>query len=289
MPNADIIASLQVRPGRRGWIRWTRIGKRPTRKNRDAAGKSPIVTDLPISETFTSIQGEGLLAGVPSFFVRLSGCNLRCRWCDTPYASWQPETRRRALDDLLGEARASGVRHAVLTGGEPMMFPELVELSARLAGPESAGGAGMHITVETAGTIIPGGFLERGRCDLVSISPKLANSTPRADPRDPLRVWEKRHEERRINPGVLQTLLDAFPAPRRQLKFVFSDPADLAEIDALLAGLRGWAPSDVLLMPEGVTPPSPERKAAAVRACLERGYRYCARLHIELFGNTRGT
>ncbi|MFN7022373.1 MAG: 7-carboxy-7-deazaguanine synthase QueE, partial [Phycisphaerales bacterium] len=101
---------------------------------------------IPISETFVSVQGEGKLTGLPSWFCRVSGCNLRCGWCDTPYASWTPEGGTRAIDDLVGEARRSGVQHAVLTGGEPMMFPQLAELSARLAGE-----CGMHVTIETAG------------------------------------------------------------------------------------------------------------------------------------------
>jgi 7-carboxy-7-deazaguanine synthase len=74
-----------------------------------------------IAETFTSLQGEGILVGVPSFFVRTSGCQLRCRWCDTPYTSWAPEGQRRTVDGLLAEARASGCRHVVVTGGEPLI------------------------------------------------------------------------------------------------------------------------------------------------------------------------
>src|SRR5215468_5509616 len=97
------------------------------------------ISGVPVAETFTSIQGEGKLTGTPSWFVRLSGCNLRCAWCDTPYASWRPEGSSRTLDDLVEEARANsgggGVRHAVITGGEPMIFPQLTELTRRLALP----------------------------------------------------------------------------------------------------------------------------------------------------------
>src|SRR5256885_2235085 len=93
---------------------------------------------LPIAETFLSIQGEGKLAGTPSFFIRVSGCNLRCSWCDTPYASWNPEGSPRTIDSLIDEARASGARHAVLTGGEPMIFPQLAApAAARPHGPGS--------------------------------------------------------------------------------------------------------------------------------------------------------
>lgn len=232
---------------------------------------------LPISETFTSIQGEGKLAGVPSWFVRLSGCNLRCAWCDTPYASWKPDGEARDLAALVAEAAGSGVRHAVVTGGEPLIFAGAAPLCDGLRA------AGLHVTIETAGTV----FLA-APCDLISISPKLANSTPaERDPRDPGGAWRVRHEQRRLNPDAIQRLLDA--APARQLKFVVQSPADIAEIEALLTRVSGWQPDDVLLMPEGVTPATAERKAWVAAACVRRGWRYCARLHIDLFGNTRGT
>jgi 7-carboxy-7-deazaguanine synthase len=213
-----------------------------------------------------------------------SGCNLHCAWCDTPYASWQPEGSSLSIDALVAAAQASGVRHAVLTGGEPMMFPTLPDLAARLADR-----AAMHITIETAGTILPVDGLPV--CHLMSISPKLANSTPRNDPRDPTGAWSARHEERRLNIPVLQRLLDEFGPDARQFKFVVTAEVDrdLAEIDALLARLRGIVPSDILLMPEGVTPPTAGHRAAVVAACIARGWRYCSRLHIELFGNRRGT
>ena len=120
-----------------------------------------------IAELFYSIQGEGSLVGVPSFFIRTSGCNLRCSWCDTPYTSWAPEGVDLSIDQILNEARAHPARYAVVTGGEPMIAPEVLPLTARLRG------AGFHITIETAGTVF-----RPVACDLMSISPKLANSTP---------------------------------------------------------------------------------------------------------------
>jgi 7-carboxy-7-deazaguanine synthase len=239
-----------------------------------------ISPSLPIAETFLSIQGEGKLTGVPSFFIRASGCNLRCTWCDTPYASWNPEGSPRAIDSLVEEARASGAKHAVLTGGEPMIFPQIVPLAAALRA------AGLHVTIETAGTVH-----RPVACDLMSISPKLSSSTPAEnDPRDPTGAWRTRHEERRLNLPALQSLIDSHTD--RQLKFVVTEqamPADLAEIDSLLTQLTGWCDSDILLMPEGVTPPTPAFRRHLAHECVKRNWRYCPRLHIDLFGNTRGT
>lgn len=237
-------------------------------------------SSAPISETFISVQGEGKLAGVPSWFVRFSGCNLRCSWCDTPYASWNAESKQRSLQDLIDEAshaRGNNVTHAVITGGEPMMFAQAEELARALRALD------MHITIETAGTL-----WRQIACDLMSISPKLGNSTPAEnDPRDKDAVWRVRHEARRINLDALQRLIDANPA--RQLKFVVSDSHQLGEIETLLGSLRGWKQDDVLLMPEGITVEALAKRHWIVDECVKRGWRYCPRLHIELFGNVRGT
>ena len=142
-----------------------------------------------ISETFTSLQGEGILAGTPSFFIRTSGCNLRCQWCDTPYTSWLPEGRRTKTDELVALAVASGTRHVVVTGGEPLLQRSIADLTCRL------GAAGLHLTVETAGTVDPD-----FHCDLLSVSPKTSNS----DPHGP---WRRRHRALRRDHGPLRRLL----------------------------------------------------------------------------------
>src|SRR5512138_2527058 len=119
-----------------------------------------------IAEIFHSIQGEGKLAGVPSVFVRASGCNLRCVWCDTPYASWDPEGEHLAVDEIVRQVVDFGSQHVVLTGGEPMIMPDVAEVCAKLRE------AGKHVTIETAATI-----WKPVAVDLASLSPKLANST----------------------------------------------------------------------------------------------------------------
>src|SRR5215831_13442689 len=96
-----------------------------------------------VSEFFHSIQGEGEFTGVPSVFVRTSGCNLRCVWCDTPYASWNPEGEHRSVDGIVADVqRHPSARHVVLTGGEPMIAPDIRPLAAELKL------LGYHITIE---------------------------------------------------------------------------------------------------------------------------------------------
>jgi 7-carboxy-7-deazaguanine synthase len=222
-----------------------------------------------IAETFTSIQGEGVLTGVPSFFIRTSGCNLRCRWCDTPYTSWLPEGERRPVADLVAEALASGVRHVVVTGGEPLLQREIGALTSGLK--ESR----LHITVETAGTVDPA-----FQCDLLSVSPKTANSDPPGADRD-------RHRNLRHDRGPLRRLLERFP--EHQLKFVVDDADDLPEVLRLLDSIGGADPARVLLMAQGRTAEEVALRAPAVAAlCLEHGFRYTPRLHLDLYGGGRG-
>ena len=222
-----------------------------------------------ISETFTSLQGEGVLTGVPSFFVRTSGCNLRCRWCDTPYTSWLPEGDRRAVGELVSEAVGSGVLHVVVTGGEPLLQREIGELTAGLKGE------GLHITVETAGTVDP-----VFNCDLLSVSPKTSNSDPPGAARD-------RHRRLRHDRAPLRRLLQRFS--EHQLKFVIDDADDLQEVRSVLEEIGGADPSRVLLMAQGRTADEVAERAPAVAAlCLEHGFRYTPRLHLDLFGGGRG-
>lgn len=229
-----------------------------------------------ISEIFYSVQGEGRLTGVPSVFIRTSGCNLRCRWCDTPYASWNPEGEKLTTAEILDRITQHPARHVVLTGGEPMIAPGIHELASAIRT------AGYHITIETAGTIPPAGIA----CDLASISPKLANSTPSPEEIDT--VWIERHEQSRLRPD---TLREWIATGDYQLKFVYARPRDLEEIQSLLAKIgTPTPPANILLMPEGTDVETlTTRQKELVGICLATGYRYCDRLHIHLFGNTKGT
>lgn len=221
-----------------------------------------------IAEVFASLQGEGILAGTPSFFIRTSGCNLRCRWCDTPYTSWQPEGRRLSVVELVAAAGDSGLRHVVITGGEPLLQRELPALCSALKA------RGHHVTVETAGTLAPE-FV----CDLLSVSPKTSNS-------DPSGPWLARHRQQRENLAPLKLLLKKHP--HFQLKFVVQGEEDMPEVLALVKAL-GVSREDVLLMPEGKTAEEVARVAPQVaRLCLCYGFRFSPRLHLELFGARRG-
>lgn len=232
---------------------------------------------LRISEIFASIQGEGIWTGVPSVFIRVSGCNLRCIWCDTPYASWTPEGPHLTLDEILEKTRelaGASIRHIVLTGGEPMLFEPVVTLCEELKAQ------GFTITIETAGTIF-----RSLPCDLMSISPKLANSDPPAGSEGVATL----HATRRADLSGFISLTESYDC---QLKFVVNPEENLAdqltEISAIVAQAKGTHP--VLLMPEGTdVNVLRRREALLVPVCMERGWRLAARRHIEWFGNTRGT
>lgn len=236
---------------------------------------------LRVSEFFTSVQGEGMWVGVPSTFVRLSGCNLRCVWCDTPYASWAPEGPVMEVDAIVAEILKGGADHVVVTGGEPMLFEETVDLTLKLKE------AGKVITIETAGTVY-----RPVVADLMSISPKLAHSTPKGATARPgyelPTSWIERHERDRLQPEVLNRLFQEYE--NVQLKFVVASPQDLEEIETLLARLNERAAKAVVLMPEGT---SAERVQATAKwlvpLCIARNWRLSPRFHIDLFGDKRGT
>lgn len=228
-----------------------------------------------ISETFHSLQGEGSLIGMPSLFIRTSGCNLRCTWCDTPYASWHPTGTEMSPAEILAILDETPVSHVVLTGGEPMIAKGIHELATHIRQ------RGHHITIETAGTILP----QHIPCDLASLSPKLAHSTPTEAQAGP---WSARHDATRWQPEVLRAWMDHCDY---QLKFVVRHQADVHEIIALLEQENLHPPPHkIMLMAEGIDAKKLHAAAATIAdLCKQHGFRYTPRLHIDLYGNTRGT
>ncbi|HEX6545042.1 MAG TPA: 7-carboxy-7-deazaguanine synthase QueE [Bryobacteraceae bacterium] len=226
---------------------------------------------MKIAEIFYSIQGEGSLAGVPSVFVRTSGCNLRCVWCDTPYTSWHPEGSELSSKEILEAVLLFEASHVVITGGEPMIAPGLSDLAAQFRAND------LHITIETAGTVY-----QSLACDLMSISPKLKNSTPHV--REEGR-WAAQHERLRYQPQILKQLASEYSC---QFKFVVSAPEDVAEIETMQREV-GFPPHDVILMPEGTNSATlQERSRWLVEICKTKHYRFSPRIHVDIWGALRG-
>ena len=228
-----------------------------------------------IAELYSSIQGEGQFAGTPSVFVRTTGCNLRCWFCDTPFTSWKPEGPHVAIDELIRQVQAFEIEHVVLTGGEPLLQPDSVSLCEQLLA------AGHFVTIETAGTVF-----RPATASLMSISPKLENSSPsRSDSIDAAR-WQARHEQSRSQPEVIARLI---AASDYQFKFVVDAPSDLVEITAYLSAWPQVPGERVWLMPQART-----REELAARSdwleaeALRFGYRFSSRWQIAEFGNQRG-
>jgi 7-carboxy-7-deazaguanine synthase len=173
--------------------------------------------------------------------------------------------------EIAAQVKDSKVNHVVLTGGEPMLFDAIESLATLLKD------AGHTITIETAGTVF-----RQVNCDLMSISPKLANSTPQAET-----VWRARHEETRRKVDSLCRLLDRYEF---QLKFVLTTKNEVDEVDELLSKLPPIPPDRIIIMAEGISSDVQHRRQRElVSLCIERGWRLTPRLHIDLFGNTKGT
>jgi 7-carboxy-7-deazaguanine synthase len=227
---------------------------------------------LQIAEIYQSIQGEGEFTGTSSVFVRTTGCNLRCWFCDTPFTSWEPEGEPQSIEHVLSQVAELGTQHVVVTGGEPLLLPEIVPLTAELRS------RGHFVTLETAGTVF-----RAATADLMSISPKLANSTPSTD-RSP--IWSKRHEELRHRPAVIRSLISE---SRYQLKFVINVPTDVAQVEEWLTEFPEIDRGRVWLMPQATTREELSAKTSWIEeAATKVGFQFTSRLHIEQFGNARG-
>ncbi|MDP4574471.1 7-carboxy-7-deazaguanine synthase QueE [Qipengyuania sp. G39] len=231
-------------------------------------------------EIFASVQGEGPSAGMPVAFMRLSRCNLACVWCDTAY-TWhftgddRPhrdgiEFDRKANqvkldeDEVAARITELGQKRLVITGGEPLLqAPALAKLLQLL--PD------ISVEIETNGTTKAPAPLDI-RIDQFNVSPKLAHSGNSAEL------------------ALVPERLDAYATdPRAWFKFVIAEPADVDEVLALRDRYR-FKPDHVFLMPEGIdseTLRTRERWLAPL--CVEHGFRMSDRLHIHLFGDTRGT
>ncbi len=230
-----------------------------------------------IAELYPSLQGEGRLAGTPSVFVRTSGCNLRCTWCDTPFTSWEPTGTNRTVISLVEEIIKHELKHVVITGGEPLLAADIHDLCNILQQE------GQHITIETAGTVLP----TEGppAANLMSLSPKLGSSTPSEET-----GWAQRHEKRRRRDDIIQ-LLRATP---NQIKFVIDSSSDLDEAVSWLDDLdikpQSREARHVYLMPQGVTQSKLQKEHIWLEsACKKLGFQLCERHHITWYGNTRGT
>jgi 7-carboxy-7-deazaguanine synthase len=225
---------------------------------------------MQINEIFHSIQGEGKWTGVPSIFVRTSGCNLRCSFCDTPLTSWNPQGKEMSQDEILEQIFEWECEHVVITGGEPLLWPEMVPFSAALKEK------GHIITFETAGTVT-----QNVQADLISLSPKLKNSTP--DDVD----WKDRHEKTRENEEAVRFLTGNYDY---QLKFVIDEPHDIEEVNEYLDRFSFLDRSKVYLMPQAITVEMLQEKKGWLKKLADKnGFQVSPRLHIELFGNTPGT
>ena len=226
-----------------------------------------------IAEIYRSLQGEGLLTGTESAFLRTSGCNLRCWFCDTPYTSWNPTGDDLSVTEVVGQVTRLGCQHVVINGGEPMLSAELIPVCQQLHDE------GCHITIETAGTL----FLPV-HCDLMAISPKRANSDP---PPDDHPEWNKRHRRTRHAAGVIRKLVERY---RYQFKFVIDSIRDCQDAEQYLEEFPEICRERVYLMPQGTTADQLEERSEWLKPyCEDHQIRFCPRMQIEWFGLRQGT
>jgi len=244
-----------------------------------------------INEIFYSLQGEGFLAGVPSVFVRLAGCPLRCRWCDTKYAWDETAGQQYSIEKIILTVQQWPCKFIVITGGEPMINPDLPDLARKLKA------SGNHITIETAGIA----FIPDMSCDLMSISPKLSNSAPSTQ------NGGKKTEARSLAPTpvvgaggteirrqkflgpditILRKLLDNY---KYQLKFVVDSQNDLQEIQQAIEQIGNVDSAKVMLMPQAATRDQLLAKSPmVVDLCKRTGFAFCQRFQVLLWNNARG-
>lgn len=264
---------------------------------------------LPVIELFHSLQGEGIYTGIPSIFIRVSGCNLRCRFknsiCDSAYSSFNPEKPIfDSMDDLVEAyetlaAQYPTTNHLVITGGEPMLYKEGIDEFLKRIYKSN-----LKITIETNGTLPPLPYKNYYQIDLYSVSPKLSTSC--VDYGDNIISKEliENHNKKRINIGNLCKYI--LSIPNYQFKFVYSGKECIDEIKDIYKRIDDYVKENyseeiythynqihpnknTLLMPEGMTNDqiSNSSQECAI-VCMENGWRYCDRLHIRIWGDKRG-
>lgn len=210
------------------------------------------------------------MAGIPSVFVRLAGCPLRCRWCDTKYAWDEKSGTDHSINEIVETVNQADGRFIVITGGEPMTNPDLPELVQKLKVSDR------HITIETAGIA----FIPNLACDLISISPKLSNSTPDGPELAAI------HEGSRLEEAILRKLIDNY---KYQLKFVVDSQNDLTEIQQTIEKLGNVDSEKVMLMPQAATRDELLARSPMVAdLCSQTGFTFCQRLQILLWDNAKG-
>jgi 7-carboxy-7-deazaguanine synthase len=232
---------------------------------------------MKINEIFYSLQGEGFLAGIPSVFVRLAGCPLNCRWCDTKYAWDDTKAAHYSIDKIVNTVDDWPSMFVVITGGEPMINPDLTVKHDLPELVQKLKNTGKHITIETAGI----SFVPDLPCDLMSISPKLSNSTP-AEPN-----LAAAHEDSRLDIAVLAELINNY---NYQLKFVVDSEDDLPEIQQTIEEIGSVDLAKVMLMPQAATRKELLAKSPMVAdMCKRSGFAFSQRLHVLLWNNKQGT
>jgi 7-carboxy-7-deazaguanine synthase len=214
-----------------------------------------------VNEIFHSLQGEGFLAGVPSIFIRLAGCPLRCKWCDTKYAWDYAAGRDYDIEGIIRNVQQYQCKYIVITGGEPMINADLPKLTQKLKD------CGKHITIETAGIA----FVPALACDLMSISPKLSNSGNSV----------------KLDLSILRDLISSY---EYQIKFIVDSTDDLPEIKQVLSKLNNVDFGKVMLMPQAATRDELSAKSPMVAdLCRQNGFVFCQRLQVLLWDNKKGT
>jgi 7-cyano-7-deazaguanosine (preQ0) biosynthesis protein QueE len=216
---------------------------------------------MQVSEIFYTIQGEGLNIGKPTIFIRLSGCHLRCSWCDTKYTWPLKSGVSMTSEELIAEVKKYNCQHLVITGGEPLIQQNALREFIEKLNVSGEKEQKYFIEMETSGSL---------KCFITDIidqfncSPKLSNSE---------------NKEIRFEP---------LPKEKAYYKFVVSDRQNIEEIENFIEK-HDLKRENVFLMPQGVSVSElNERSQWLVEICKEKGLRFCPRLHINIWGNKRG-